>query len=124
VEFAPASAELEPERHGYLVKVAGIIEQRPGINLRLCGVATARDREALAAKAAAGEQDSKGSKAADPKPEIEIADEQLIELADQRDAALKDFLVTRHGIQPGRLVACQPVIDPDEGALPRVDLLI
>jgi hypothetical protein len=123
VAFAPASAELEAERHAYLGKVAGIIEQRPGINLRLCGVATAMDRDALAAEAA-GEKDGKGSKAADPKPEIEITDEQLIELADQRDAAVKDFLVARHGVQPGRLVACQPVIDPDEGAVPRVDLLI
>jgi hypothetical protein len=53
-----------------------------------------------------------------------VSDERLIDLANSRDDAVKDYLVSRHGIKPGRLVACQPVIDPAEGAGPRVDLLL
>lgn len=125
VEFAPASAEIDAARHDYLGKVAGIIKKRPGINIRLCGVATPRDREALVQKAA--ETQAAGSdkkKDGDQPPVPGIPDSQLIELADGRDAAIKDYLVGKHGVKPGRLVACQPAIDPDEGAGPRVDLLI
>ena len=57
-------------------------------------------------------------------PPVEVPEEQLIDLADRRDAAVKDYLVDKHGVKPGRLVACQPRIDPDGGATPRVDLLI
>jgi hypothetical protein len=105
--------------------VAGIKKKRPGIHIRLCGVATPRDRDALvqqaAATQAAGNDKKKGS---EEPPVPEIPDAQLIELADGRDAAIKDYLVGKHGVKPGRLVACQPAIDPDEGAGPRVDLLI
>ena len=56
--------------------------------------------------------------------DVGVTSARLIELADGRDAAIKDYLVGKHGVKPGRLVACQPAIDPDEGAGPRVDLLI
>ncbi len=125
VEFSPASAELDEARHEYLGKVAGIIEKRPGINIRLCGVATAMDRDALVQQAAAARGAGKDKKQGKEEPPvIEIPDARLIELADQRDAAVKDFLIEKHGVKPGRLVACQPGIDLAAGAGPRVDLLI
>jgi hypothetical protein len=125
VEFSPASAELDEARHDYLGKVAGIIKKRPGINVRLCGIATALDRDAMVRQAAAAQAAGKDKKQGkEEPPAIEITDAQLVELADQRDAAVKDFLVDKLGVKPGRLVACQPGIDPDEGAGPRVDMLI
>jgi hypothetical protein len=120
VAFAPASSDIDKARYEYLDKVAGIIEKRPGINIKLCGVATAADREALASQSGkGGQQQDKPATAA-----VAVSDERLIDLANSRDDAVKDYLVSRHGIKPGRLVACQPVIDPAEGAGPRVDLLL
>jgi hypothetical protein len=116
---------LDEARHEYLDKVAGIILKRPGINIMLCGVATAYDRVELARQETASRsegRDKKQDKAA--LPPVEVPEEQLIDLADRRDAAVKDYLVDKHGVKPGRLVACQPRIDPDGGATPRVDLLI
>ena len=120
VVFAPASSDLDKARHEYLDKVAGINEKRPGINIKLCGVATATDREALARQTGKGgqQQDKPAS------PATEVSDERLIDLANSRDEAVKDYLVSRHGIKPGRLIACQPVIDPAEGVAPRVDMLL
>ena len=126
VVFEPASAEVDEARHDYLDKVAGIIEQRPNINIMLCGVASAYDRVEMARQATAArteDSDKKQGKDTLP-PAVEVPDEQLIDLADRRDAAVKDYLVGKHGIKPGRLVACQPRVDPDGGAKPRVDLLI
>jgi hypothetical protein len=122
VVFSPASAEIDVARHDYLDKVAGIIKQRPNVNVRLCGVATAADRTALQEQALAADEDKKKKKAEQQAPAI--TDEQLIELADQRDAAIKDYFIEKHAVKPGRLVACKPAIDAEEGVEPRVDLLI
>ena len=125
VGFAAASDVLEEARHDYLDKVADIVAKRPGINIMLCGVATAYDRVELVRQAGAAQAEGKDRKQVkDAPPPVEVPDEQLIELADRRDAAVKDYLVGKHGIKPGRLVACQPRIDPDGDADPRVDLLI
>ncbi len=107
VIFSPASAEIDPARHGYLGKVADIVKQRVNVNVRLCGVATNADRTALL-----GQGQETGE------------DEHLLSLADQREAAIKDYFINKHAIKAGRLVACQPRIDAEEGAEPRVDLLI
>ncbi|MFV1974021.1 MAG: DUF748 domain-containing protein, partial [Thiohalobacterales bacterium] len=99
VIFSPASAEIDPARHDYLGKVAGIVKQRVNVNVRLCGVATSADRTALQGK---GQETGE--------------DEHLLSLADQREAAIKDYFINKHAIKAGRLVACQPRIDAEEGA--------
>jgi hypothetical protein len=122
VVFSPASAEIDAARYDYLDKVAGIIAQRPNINVRLCGVATAADRTALQERALAAGAEREKKKSEQQVPPI--SDEQLVEIADQRDAAIEEYLISKHGIKPGRLVACQPAIDAKPEAEPRVDLLI
>ncbi|UCC56806.1 MAG: DUF748 domain-containing protein, partial [Gammaproteobacteria bacterium] len=122
VVFSPGSAEIDAARHDYLDKVAGIIAQRPNINVKLCGVATTADRMALQEQAMAAIAEKKNKESEQQAPAID--DEQLVEIADQRDAAIKDYLINKHGIKPGRLVACQPAIDAEKDAEPRVDLLI
>jgi hypothetical protein len=120
VVFTPASADIDAAHHDYLDKVAGIIKQRPNVNVRLCGVATAADRVALQEQALVADKDKKKSQQQAPAND----DRQLIDLADRRDATIKDYFIDKHGVKPGRLVACKPVIDAAEGAEPRVDLLI
>jgi hypothetical protein len=121
VNFAAGEAVPAAESDGYLEKVAGILKDRPEVNIKICGLAVAADRAALGGTAAA---DAKDKAAASGK--AVVTDLQLLELAKQRAAFVKDRLVIKYGASAGRLVACTPEIDADEDDdnVARVDLLI
>ena len=123
VMFAPGSAETLAESLDYLEKVAGILKARPEVNIKVCGLSVEEDRTVLATPAvtpAPGAGKEKPATAAGT-----VSDEKLLELANQRAAVVKDFLVTGHGITASRLVACQPQVESaDTDNAPRVELLI
>jgi hypothetical protein len=112
VTFGPGSVVHMEESYGYLEKVAGILKDRPGVNVKICGLAVDEDRPEMGLKPASKDRE-------DPEGE-----QKLLTLAGQRAAAVKDHLVEEHRVTASRLVACQPHIDEDEEAEPRVDLLI
>jgi hypothetical protein len=123
VVFEAGTAVNMEDSYGYLEKVAGILKDRPEVNVKICGLAVEEDRPVLAMQSAGKE---KGAAEKDKKETgATVSDEQLLELARQRAAAVKDHLVAEHAVTASRLVACQPHID-DEGdeGVPRVDLLI
>ena len=148
--FQPGS-EAEGTKTGeYVERLTTLLGERPGVRLNACGKAVEADRRALqkAALAAAGgkpaasaveassSKDDKGSGqdgvAGDAKPPAadkavaplpEIADDRLLELAGARAAMLKRALVDK-GIEPGRVFVCDPVLEAEEGAQPRVDLFL
>ena len=124
VNFEPGQAVPQAEADGYLQKVAGIMKDRPEINIKICGLAVVADGTALAGGTPAKQADSKDAAAA--KGAAAVSDEQLIDLATQRAAYVKDRLVIKHGVTASRLVACTPHIDDaeDDDNVPRVDLLI
>jgi hypothetical protein len=128
VVFAPGLTDWEDNTGDYLAKVAGILKERPDVNIKVCGLAVAGDREMLAGQqaAAAAAEKSAGKKADKDAvlPAVTISDEQLLALAGQRAGAVKDHLVSTHGVTASRLVACQPRIDDDDENAPRVELLI
>jgi hypothetical protein len=123
VVFEPGSAVNLEDSYGYLEKVAGILKDRPKVNVKVCGLAVEEDRPALGMQSASKEKDTSGKN--EKETDVAISDQQLLELARQRAAAVKDHLVAEHSVTASRLVACQPHIDDegDDGA-PRVDLLI
>jgi hypothetical protein len=125
VVFTPASTAIDYARFEYLDKVAGILKERPEVNIKLCGVAVESDRDAFEEQAAASAGGDGKEKQAETAPEPpRIGDDRLLALADQRDAAVKEYLISKHAVPAARLVACQPQIDADAAAEPRVDLLI
>jgi hypothetical protein len=88
-------------------------------------VAVESDRDAFEEQAAASAGGDGKEKQAETAPEPpRIGDDRLLALADQRDAAVKEYLISKHAVPAARLVACQPQIDADAAAEPRVDLLI
>ena len=133
VEFPPAADSLDDKDKDYLGKIAGVLKERPKIAIKLCGMATASDRLALAqalAEKAAQEQQAKASEKGEeakpertPQPEL-VADETLLALAKRRAEKIEDYLVKQHGVSPGRAAVCRPEIDPEAEAPPRVDLQI
>jgi len=124
VGFEPGLVKSVGEAGSYLKKVAGIMKDRPEVNIKICGLAVAADRIALAGGTAPKEA---GSKTADSiKGGKTVSDQQLLDLAKQRAGFVKDELVTKYGVAASRLVACRPHIDDaeDDDIMPRVDLLI
>jgi len=122
VGFAAGEVEPKAEVDGYLEKVAGILKDRPEVNIKICGLAVAADRVAMGGVA----EDSKAKSEASGKAAVAVSDQQLLELAKQRAAFVKDRLVIKYGVTAGRLVACTPEIDgsEDDDNLARVELLI
>lgn len=123
VNFAAGEAVPATESDGYLEKVAGILKDRPEVNIKICGSAVEADRAALGGTVAAEAKDKGG---APGKAVAAVTDQQLLELAKNRAAFVKDRLVTKYGVSASRLVACTPVIDAaeDDDNVARVDLLI
>jgi hypothetical protein len=124
VGFEPGLVKSVGEAGSYLKKVAGIMKDRPEVNIKICGLAVAADRIALAGGTAPKEADSKTADSI--KGGKPVTDQQLLDLAKQRAGFVKDELVTKYGVTASRLVACTPHIDDaeDDDIMPRVDLLI
>jgi hypothetical protein len=123
VGFEPGSSIAAEGALGYLEKVAGVLKDRPEVNIKICGLAVADDRLALSEPAPATEKnpDAKAAKGSES-----VTDEQLLDLARARADFVKSHLIGKHAVNGSRLVACKPHIDSgeDDDQAPRVDLLI
>jgi len=125
VTFAPGQSELDATGTDYMAKIAQLMKDRPQLDIRVCGVASAKDLEIFAAQAAAKEKSTKKDKQAAPATPEAVFEPQLRELALQRAAIVRDYLVETHGVSASRLVSCQPRVEADQPeAKPRTDLLI
>lgn len=112
VIFTPGNSTLDSEDRQYLNQIAEKLKNRPEVTLLLCGMAVPADRNAL--QQAAEQQDSSDN-------EGRIPDELLNDLAESRAESVKDHLV-QQGIDPGRLSICDPEIETDQDARPRVEV--
>ena len=123
VNFTAGEAAPAAESDDYLEKVAGILKDRPEVNIKICGSAVEADRAAMGGSVAADAKDKAG---ASGKAVATVTDQQLLELAKKRAAFVKDRLVIKYGVTSSRLVACTPEIDAaeDDDNVARVDLLI
>lgn len=134
ITFAPGSSLLNPDQHAYLGKVAQLLEDRPEVHIRLCGVATPDDIAALQqiererrAKEATKEDKSPESEKSDAPEEpaaIEIEEHQLTRLAAARVVNVERYLTETHRTKSDRLISCQARIEKQPKSKPRIDLLI
>jgi hypothetical protein len=104
VFFEPGNVIFDVTMLQYLELAAGLMTDRPGIQIKLCGKAVENDRTVMKRKAR--------------------TDERLLALARERASAVKYHLVHQHGIPAERLFICNPEIDSREDATPRVELLL
>lgn len=129
VAFEAGRATLDATANQYLDRLAGLMQERPKLRVKLCGRAAPADRDALeeAAKAAAAQraQEAKVKPPAQPPPPPpRVTKEQLQALAHRRAAVAKDYLVSRRGIAAERLFVCKPELDSAAEAKPRLELAI
>jgi hypothetical protein len=104
VRFKAGNAELDDRATSYLEKIAGLMNDRPGISITLCGNATDSDRIELR------------------KRNVNKLEEELVLLAELRGDTVKDYLINQYGIAAERFFDCQPEVTSDESAHPEVKL--
>ncbi|CAA7627495.1 DUF748 domain-containing protein [Magnetospirillum sp. SS-4] len=112
--FAAGSDALSDGSRETLDGVAGLMKDRPGLKLTLCGKADPGDWPVLA--------ESRRFRART----AEVDRDALVRLAESRAAAAKAYLVERTGVEAGRLFTCRPEVEAGSPAAKgaRVDLLL
>ena len=106
VIFPASQFQLNDAHKTELDKLASLLNERPGVHLTLCGISNKADTAALFPAAA------KSTASPDAK-EIVIDTAQtraLLELAEQRGNAVKDYLVGTKKIGASRLIVCEPEV--------------
>ncbi len=141
VIFKVNSAELEAQQDDLLNKVVKVLQDRPGLKIKACGVGTDADREAIEAELrqieiARLDQEKKNKPASkEPgKPEsatppvIEIAAEVIThkarELADKRSARVKQIILEQGQLDSSRILNCLSSLKTGQDASPSVELSI
>lgn len=117
--FQPQQLELSENHNHYLNKIAELIQQRPELRIRLCGVGyipTANEKDRT-------DQDKEAQQAITQQAIKSKALDRAKQLANQT----KNGLIEQHGVSSDRLFSCQPTTEPakkDSIADARVDLLL
>lgn len=115
IEFMPADVTLSSESLDYLTKLGGLLQERPGMQVKVCGIGVLADLT--------DEQRQLLAQQATDKPVLDEAlKAALLELAGQRAAEVKRQLVEQYGIKPEQIFTCLPNIEFGADALPRVEL--
>lgn len=131
IVFDAGNSELKENHLKYLEKIAQVLNDRPEIHIKLCGIAVESDRKSLSETppptktADQGGESEPGRGNDKTATEATITPEQLLQLAVQRTAVIEQHLTSRHKIKADRLISCQPQIEGTPAdAKPRADLLI
>ncbi|MGB5438393.1 MAG: DUF748 domain-containing protein [Gammaproteobacteria bacterium] len=124
LEFEAGQATLTATGEEYLAKVAKVMQERPKIAIKLCGISVQQDQlffQRQQQQAAVADKSTGQSPAQPPA----MDEQKLIDVAVERATVVKDYLVERHQISASRLVGCRPRTETDKpDSRPRTDLLI
>ncbi|WP_319558180.1 DUF748 domain-containing protein [Thiomicrorhabdus sp.] len=123
VDFAPGSSELSPDMQQYLQKIHQLLQQRSKVQIKLCGGANARDRDALEElKKQALKQQNDAKSKEQILEALKVANRELTNLAVQRQTSIKRYLIGL-GTTGTQLILCQPEFDKGSKT-PRIRLEI
>jgi len=102
--------QIEPNeaQQVYLKAFIGLMQEKEDTRINICAISTPADINL-----------SEGSKVID-KEHIR----QLKDVAEEREAAFKDYIIKQGNIASSRLLLCAPKIDSSEGAQPRIELSV
>ena len=106
VEFAAGDSEIDDADLGSLDRIATLMQERPGIQLRVCPYTNSADRAALLPTTAHTEAS-----------DLKLASSQLallIELGEARFAAVEKYLADK-GADPARVIPCTASHQEGEG---------
>ncbi|WP_421868580.1 DUF748 domain-containing protein [Motiliproteus sp.] len=127
VYFEPGSSQLTPVGQDYLAKIGGILQERKGLRLKLCGISVASDLEwviqqrpkpASKPPASASAASASAPTAAPAPTPLEIA--QLQDLAEERGISVKSYLIDQLKANDDQLFSCLAKIDTTLQLKPQV----
>jgi outer membrane protein OmpA-like peptidoglycan-associated protein len=123
IEFEPGQSDMDDSDRDYLAKVAQVLHDRPKLAIKLCGVAVKQDALYFQQLANAERKKNTGKETTPVEPVID--EQKLTELARQRAAQVKNYLVEKFKVPADHLVGCRARIETDKAdASARTDLLI
>lgn len=114
VVFEAGKGELDDKQKDYLKKLGKVMLDRPKIDVQICAYTTMAD---LSIK-----KDSEKNKETGKLSQRQK--DKSIKLGQDREKAIKDFLISYFNINNGRLILCSPQYDDGKEASPRVELRI
>ena len=128
IVFTPASASLDDSGNAYLKKILDLMQQRPELRIKVCGIAVDADRQYLIQQLKTDWLKKQAKIKIKPAKEVKpplftVKNDALLKIALMRSEQIKSVLV-KQKIKAERLFLCNPEIDKDKKAKPRVDLSI
>ncbi len=126
VEFKPGTADIVNEHKDKLDKLAKLMSEKPQIHLTLCGISNTADYYALY-PALKEQPKEKQKEKLDDNKEIQLSKEQntaLVNLAQQRQENIKEYLIKESAIAHDRLILCEPEYQTQEDAIAGVEINI
>jgi hypothetical protein len=137
VLFEVNSTEYQPQQMELLKKVIKVLNERPGLKIKACGVSVLADQKAIRAELVEQEiaklekarlADKKSSVEPIDKNAIAISDEiiqqKMIELADKRSARVKADFLKMGNLKPERILNCLSSTKESEETKHSVEILI
>ncbi|MGL1958067.1 MAG: DUF748 domain-containing protein [Colwellia sp.] len=103
-------------QQAYLQSFIALMQNKEDTRVKLCAISTPKDLETSLSNSAS---QSSGQEITDEK-----AISQLKAIAEQREHALKSYLIEHGKIDSARLLLCTPKIDSDEEAQPRIEISV
>ena len=139
VRFAPGSTALDDTATGYLEEIGALLIERPKLHIRVCGLATAGDFQAVSGDLSpvtaepgappdpvvpqAGKAADAGRGSAEANT-LAVSSDAMAELAEERQRVVRRSLIDREGIDIKRVSACRSRVAPDDRGDPRVEISI
>jgi len=138
--FNTNSLELKDDQQELLDKILKVLDERPGLKIKACGISALTDQEAIHAELVAAEKErlqeiaqkeakdkSSGTKVAEKPPaEIVIAEaliqQKMRDLADQRAAKVKGFFLDQGKLDSNRILNCLSASNTKKDSKPSVEM--
>lgn len=138
IYFDANKTNLGGEQKELLGKVSNILNERPGIKIKTCGVASLSDQtvisqQLLDAKKQAYKDQQKGKKISkkaldEALAKLTVEDSEITQvmknLADNRSAKIKAHLTGQLNIKPSRILNCLSTLNIEKESKPSVELII
>ncbi len=104
------SKQIEPneDQQAYLQSFIALMQDKEDTRVNICAISTPADIDL-----------SKDNQITDEKQTRQLKD-----IAEQREAAFKEYIIKHGNIASSRLLLCAPKIDSSEGAKPRIELSV
>lgn len=121
VAFKENDYQLTEAAKDYMQKIGQLMQKRPSLKVRVCGVATVGERLVLMKQNKLADKEHLKDVVSEG---VDVLHDDLLALAKERAQTVKSYLVDHYKVSEGRLFTCLPKVSEEKGQQARVELLI